>query len=166
MRRSIGRQKQSILGTVRKQLTLDVGVEIVTAMLDDFDKRNGKLEKPIAHLYFEKGRRAWVSQRLSQMASLKWSATGGNDVERLWNAVGDLVITGRTKTGLNIYHPSDSATGIEIGCFLGLVRGRSVSAAHRSSEAVQLLTDGAAAIGDRTLEVAYAEECERYRFTG
>jgi hypothetical protein len=158
-----GQKKASVLGTDRKQMSLDVGEQIMAAMVADYDKHNGKLDKALATLYYAKGQRVWVSQKLSTMAHFKASATGGNAVERLWNATSDLIITGRSTKGLNIYCRADTATQVEFHAYLGIIRRRVIIADATGNRAITLVLAGAEAIGDRTLEQAYAEECERYR---
>jgi hypothetical protein len=158
-----GIKKASVLGTDRKQMSLDVGEQIIAAMIGDYDRRNGKLDKALSTLYYQKGQRQWVSTTLSGMAHFKSSATGGNPVERLWNATSDLIITGRNPKGLNIYCRSDTATQVEFHAYLGIIRRRVIIADSTGNRAITLVLAGAEAIGSRTLEQAYAEECERYR---
>jgi hypothetical protein len=157
-----GTKKYSVLGPDRKQISLDVGAAIVSAMINDYDKRNGKLDKTL-NLYHEKGRRQWVSAKLSTMAHFKANATGGNPIEILWNATSDLIITGRSTKGLNIYARADIATRIEMLAFHDIIRRRVIISDARASRALVIVKAGAEALGARTLEQAYAEECERYR---
>jgi hypothetical protein len=157
-----GSKKSSVLGTDRKQISLDVGETILSAMIANYDKRNGKLDKTL-NLYHEKGRRSWVSQKLSAMAHFKASATGGNPIETLWNASSDLIITGRSTKGLNIYCRTDTATKVELLCYHDIIRRRVIVADARASRALIIVKAGAEALGSRTLEQAYAEECEQYR---
>jgi hypothetical protein len=164
MRRGAGRPKASILGSDRKQLSRDVGQVIIAAILADIEKRNGKLEKHLMHLYTAKGQRDWAGTKLSQMAQVNWAAKGGNDIETLWKALGDLIIIGRNQKGRNLYIASNGSTGIEVGSFLALVRGRTASQVHRGATLINVLEPGIVAMGDRTLETAYAEDCESYRF--
>jgi hypothetical protein len=156
-----GRQKPSLLGSDRKQISLDVGEAIIAALIDDYDKRNGKLDKSL-NLYHQKGRRGWASQKLSSMAHFKAAATGGNPVECLWNATSDLIITGRSTKGLNIYARADIATKVEMLAYHSIIRRRIIVADANASRALIILKAGAEALGTRTLEQAYAEECERY----
>jgi hypothetical protein len=164
MRRSPGRPKQSVIGADRKQLSRDLGQVIVAAILSDIEKRNGKLDKHLMHLYTTKGQRDWAGTKLSQMAQVNWAAKGGNDIETLWKALGELIITGLNKKGHNLYIARNGAGGLEVGMFLAMIRGRTAKHAHRGARAINILEPGIVAMGDRTLEAAYAEDCSNYRF--
>jgi hypothetical protein len=164
MRKGAGRPKLSVLGSERRQLSRDLGQIIFAAVITDIEKRNGKLEKHLTHLYTAKGQRDWAGTKLSQMAQVNWSATGGNDIETLWKALGDLIIIGLNQKGQNIYIVSNGSGGLEVGMFLALIRGRTAKHAHRGSGLISILEPGIVAMGNRTLEAAYAEDCERYRF--
>lgn len=166
MRRGVGRPKHSIFGAERRQVDLDYGVTILGAIIDDIEKKNGKLEKELSHLYFAKTKRQWVGQKLSHMAHMKLTALGGNEIETLWKAIGDLITIGLNKSGQNIYITSDGATGVEMALFCNIIRARTAKQAHRGAAYIGVLEAGAKALGDRTLDVAYAQECERYRFGG
>lgn len=157
-----GKQKPSILGPERRQMSIDVGATIAAAMVDDYEKRNGKLDKSL-NLYHDKGRRQWVSQKLSAMAHFNDAAIGGNPTECLWNATGDLIKTGRNTKGRNIYCRADTATQIEVLCAYDMTRRKVIIDDVRASRMLMILKAGAEAIGSRTLEQAYAEECENYR---
>jgi hypothetical protein len=69
----------------------------------------------------------------------------------------------RSTKGLNIYCRADTATQVEFHAYLGIIRRRVIIADATGNRAITLVLAGAEAIGDRTLEQAYAEECERYR---
>jgi hypothetical protein len=98
------------------------------------------------------------------MASVHWGAKGGNDIETLWKFVGDLITTGITERGRNIYAVASSATEIELRAFLSLLRGRASKQTSRSAAGLAILEPGIVAVGSRTLEAAYAEDCSNYRF--
>lgn len=164
LRRALGRPKLSVLGSERKEVTIDTGQAIFAAILSDIEKRNGKLDKPLTHLYSAKGQRQWAGMKLSQMAAVSSGATGGNDIERLWKYLGDLIITGLDQKGRNRYIAAAGALPLEMTMYLNLVRGRSLKHADRGGRAVKILEPGIAAMGNRTLEAAYAEDCSTYRF--
>jgi hypothetical protein len=164
MRKTIGRPKQSVIGSERKQLTIDVGQTVIAAILSDIEKRNGKLDKHLTHLYTAKGQREWAGTKLSQMAAVHWGAKGGNDIETGWKFVGDLIKIGINEKGRNIYVSAAGSTDLEMGMFLSLVRGRGVKQSQRNATAISILKSLVRAMGNRTLEAAYAEDCSNYRF--
>jgi hypothetical protein len=47
MRKVAGRPKHSVLGVDRKQLTIEVGQNILAAIISDIELRNGKLDKKL-----------------------------------------------------------------------------------------------------------------------
>lgn len=164
MRKTIGRPRQSILGAERKQLTIDIGQIILAAILSDIETRNGKLDKKLMHLYTLEGQRRWAGAKLSQMAAVHWGAKGGNDIETLWKFVGDLIKTGVSEKGRNLYAVSSSATHLEMGMFLSMLRGRTAKQTSRGASAITIIEPGIVAMGTRNLETAYAEDCSNYRF--
>jgi hypothetical protein len=167
MRRSVGRPKASVLGSDRKQIDLDVGVAILTAILAEYESRNGTLDISIAHLRHRRPRRTWVSQKLSVMGSFNWAATGGNPIERFWNATrGGLLNIGISPKGLVRRITAAGAAPMDVHAFCEMVKRGELTSAHRASHALSLGKDTALAMGKRTLEEAYAEECERYRTDG
>jgi hypothetical protein len=163
-RRGMGRPKLSVLGSDRVQIDLNVGCSILSAILSDFDGKNGKLDKSMAHLYFAKAQRAWVSQKLSGMAAFNWAAAGGNPIERMWKAAGKLLNIGITPRGLIRRIATAGATPMDIHAFAQMVKRGELLSVTRASHAETIAEDCAKAMGSRTLEVAYAEECERFRF--
>ena len=164
MRKTIGRPKHSVLGVERRQLTIDVGQCILAAILTDIEKRNGKLDKKLMHLYTLDGQRRWAGTKLSQMASVHWGAKGGNDIETLWKFVGDLIKIGINEKSRNIYVAASGSTHLEMAMFLALMRGRTAKQTSRGATAITILEPGIVALGGRTLEAAYAEDCSNYRF--
>jgi hypothetical protein len=164
LRKTPGRPKQSVLGTERKQVSIDDGQAIIAAIINDIELRNGKLDKPLMHLYTNDGQRKWAGAKLSQMAQVNWGANGGNDIETLWKFVGDLIINGINTSGRNRYITANSALPLEMGMFLGIIRGRTAKQTKRGAIAIKILEPGIKAMGTRTLEEAYAEDCSTYRF--
>jgi hypothetical protein len=164
MRRGLGRPKHSVLGSDRMQIDLNVGCTILAAILADYEAKNGKLDKSMAQLYFAKPQRQWASQKLSAMAAFNWAATGGNPIERMWKAAGKLLNIGVTSGGLVRRIASASATPLDIHAFGQMVQRGELMSATRATGALLIAEDCAKAMGSRTLEAAYAEECERFRF--
>lgn len=164
MRKTTGRPKLSVIGAERKQLTIDLGHTVIAAILADIEKRNGKLDKSLMHLYTAKGQRTWAGTTLNQMASVNHGARGGNHIETLYKFVGDLIKIGLNEKGRNIYIAANGSTDLEMAMSLALRRGRVAKETARGAEAIAILEAGIAAMGKRTLEAAYAEDCSTYRF--
>lgn len=164
LNKTVGRPRQSVLGTERKPLTIDIGQEILAAILTDIETRNGKLDKHLMHLYTTKGQRQWAGTKLSQMAQINYGAKGGNDIEALWKLVGDLIVIGLNGKSRNMYIVSTSARPLEMSMFLNMIRGRTAKQTKRNAAAIAIVEPGIVAMGQRSLEEAYADDCSTYRF--
>jgi hypothetical protein len=136
---------------------MSVGAHVIYGSLSSID-----LAKTTP--YTAKGKRDWAGPKLSQWAAVNYGATGGNDIEALWNFVGDLIIIGYDKKGHNKYIVAGSSLPFEMEWFLNLKRGNAAKAASRAAIAMKILEPGIKAMGGRTLEAAYAEDCSTYRF--
>lgn len=164
LNKTIGRPKQSVLGSERQPLTIDLGQSIIAAILADIEQRNGKLDKHLMHLYTTNGQRKWAGAKLSQMAQVNWGAKGGNDIEALWKFVGDLIVIGLNPKSRNMYIVANSARPLEMGMFLNMIRGRTAKQTKRGAQAITIVEPGIVAMGTRSLEQAYADDCSTYRF--
>lgn len=138
-KRTRGRPPRHILGTEAIQLTVDVGVRIITAMIGRYEGEGRTLDKDLLDLRVPKGLRRYASSQLNNMAAVSFVA-GANVFETVWKSLGELIVIAR-RGQLNVYVAKASATAVELAAFMDLRIGKANAAMARNEPLSKAIAD-------------------------
>ncbi|NNV22037.1 hypothetical protein EHE22_16600 [Ochrobactrum pseudogrignonense] len=154
------KKNRHILGVGSRQMNIDVGVEIIDAMITAFDGAGRTLDRKMVELHTPKGKRRYVSSQLGQMAQ-EAAVHGANDIESLWRTFGTLITVARKKR-MCVYVAKVGATDMEWASVGNLKAGKTAAAIKRNEDIQTILAKGRAALNGRNTGQAYAEDCAEY----
>ena len=153
-------KSKHILGIGPRQMSIDVGVEVVRAVKREFESDGRSLDKDLADLHTPRGERRYVSSQLGQLSRVRL-VSGANAIETGWKSLGEIIVTGRNKR-LNVYVAKNGAMDMEINSYLDLLNGKLNARIHDTQALTHEIIKTRDALVGRSLGQAYAEDCAQY----
>lgn len=154
------KKNRHILGIGARQVTVDVGVDIITALKSKYEEDGRTLDKKLVDLHTPRGMRSYASSQLGQMANIH-PVEGANAIETLWKTFGALIPVAR-KGRHNVYVAKNGATAMEWASVGDLKAGKTAAASRRDEVVQAIVAKGREVLGERSTGEVYAETCTEY----
>lgn len=154
------KKTKHVLGDRCRQMDVDVGAEIVKALLARYKADGRAIDKDMVHLMTPKGARQYASSQINQLGKMKLTH-GANAVETVWKSLGELVPTGR-KGRSNVWVAKNGATDVEMRSVRDLRTGKLNAKILINEQLVDAINESMSELSGRRLGEVYAETCTEY----